>query len=321
MTEVAARLLAEGLALLGRSYYAKETRRRNGANYPATILARAEDSFMVNPASKVSVGRGLDLLRDSWAYRKTRTTNVIPSRWKKTLMAQAEVKFEAAWHEVEFPAVGGLAVLNGLQHVNPRGGDFMAEAKASGFDLVGYNVGDFPTQAWVDAGFIDRAQRNGIEPVPWRRSLNQQESIALCQEAVSLGRRKVIHNIEKEIETTFPVAALVQVVKMFPTLQHGWQPDPWVPNSISVIPLADVGVVTIVEAYANQDARYLPTPLAQHARDQGADAIAATFGAGVWAVAPHEVPPAVYLKNWPRESGPYWVYPADGKPPHDWARP
>lgn len=309
--------VTEGLRLLRSSYGYTETVRKYakaGLPFGTSAMGKAEAAFMVTPITRESLDRGLRELRSSWGYTRTRFLN--PFKFSASAMGRAEAQFVKALELTPLPG-NPFGVLNGVQAINPRGGDDAQATFDAGFRIAAANVGDYPYTEWAGAGWFSRHERLGIRTALWQRCYLPEHCDSLCRLALAGGHQLVIHNIEKELETTCPPAALAQVVKRYPNLYHSLQPEPWVPNNVRLEQIADLGVVLLTEAYLNADPRFLPSVLADHARDQGAREVSATFGAGTWSDAQLNVAPSVYLADW---SGPYFVYPIDSKNPRAWRR-
>lgn len=312
--------LTLGLQKLRDSWGYKETRKRAraaGVAFSSTAMGQAEGSLMVSPPTYAAVKRGRDLLHGSWGWNQTKRLNVIPAVFARTLIAQADVLFAEAQSAL-VPSSWGVFGGNGVQCLHPNGGvENGDEFRAGGFTLASYNVGDHDPADWDH--WHTRMAQFGILTGPWRRSLVPADSIAMCQLAEQKGEKYVIHNVETELQSSFPPSELAKIVRRFPGLKHALQPEPWIQNNVRLDELADLGVIVLVEAYLNADPRFLPRDLAMHARDLGAGLVGATFGAGQWSDAPFDIPPAVYFQAWP--NAPYWVYPIDSKDARVWRRP
>lgn len=319
-TEAALASLTLGLDRLRASWGYRETRKRAaaaGVSFSSTSLGRSEAALMVTPPTRSSVKRGRDLLHGSWAWNRTKAMNVVDVIFQRTMIAQADGLFSSAYGMLPFDTLGIFAA-NGVQCVNPRGGtENSEEFAAAGFKLASYNVGDYAPEEWEN--WHVRMWQGGIKTGPWARIYVPTDMDRLCSIAADNAESFVIHNVEKEIESTVPVSEILAVVNRYPNLRHAVQPEPWCPDDVRLEPLADAGVVILIEAYLNADPRFTPAALVQHAYDQGADLVSVTFGAGQWGDAPYNVPPATYFAAWPR--GPYWVYPIDGKDAQEWRRP
>ena len=320
MSDSATAALTVGLGKLRASWGYKQTReraRRAGVSFASTILGKAESNFMRSPPTYGAVQLGRRQLHGTWAWNRTKALNVIPSIFERTLIAQADVAFAQAERTLE-PVSWGLFAGNGVQCLAPDGGvENVEEYVAGGFKLAAYNVIDHPTAEW--ANFRRRMAQGGVLAGPWGRCLGPTASLALCNVAKANGERFVIHNVERELDTSYPPSSIADVVRRFPELQHALQPEPWVQNDVDLRPLTELGVVILTESYLNVDPRFLPADLAKHARDLGAGLVAATFGAGRWSDAPYDVPPETYFRAWP--TLPYWVYPIDSKDARKWRRP
>lgn len=310
--------VTEGLRLLRGSWAYKKTRSKyasQGLPFRDSLMGKAEAAFMSSPLTAGAIERGLELLRGAYYRNVTKLAN--PLRWESTLVCKAEREFEAGYRE-SLRVVNPFSRQNGVQANNPRGGDDVPGEVAAGFTIAAANVGDYSINEWQSSEWVKRHLSAGMTVGVWARCMTPQDCERLCRIAKGEGFKLVIHNVETELQSTCPVPAIAQVVRAFPELHHAIQPEPWVQNNVRLTELSDLNVTTLLEAYWNADPRFLPSDLAQHARDLGARDVSAAFGAGVWSDAQHVVPPSQYFQNWP--TGPYFVYPIDSKNPLEWRR-
>jgi ActR/RegA family two-component response regulator len=141
----AAQELASGLSQLRMAAYYRQTLKRWGPAFPTSLLGQAEAKFMAKTPTRAIVDDGLQLLRNSWAYQKTRSSN--PRMFEQTAMGKAEAAFLRARTSLPATVVGlGLFAGNGLFCINPRGGVEDSDVfKAAGFSWAAANVGDHGT--------------------------------------------------------------------------------------------------------------------------------------------------------------------------------
>lgn len=148
-----------------------------------------------------------------------------------------------------------------LRH--PQGSGWpIADVARAGYRWLAVNVGDgFSWQAWQQVH--DRARREGITVMPWRRCFDEQQLRALMQLASDLAVQP-IPNLEDELETTLAPARVAAICREYPVAVAGWSLVGWLYNDVDHRPLTYAPALLQLFPF---DMRFDPVDLPRKQRD------------------------------------------------------
>jgi hypothetical protein len=145
-------------------------------------------------------------------------------------------------------------------------------------------------------------QTYGLITIPWRRCYTPAMSEHLCGVGIAWNAPAVVHNVEKEAESSNTPSQVAAVVDAFPGIRHAVQTESWLQNGIGWQVLGARSVVALPECYENMDLRWQPAVCVEHAHDEGMPLAVPTFGWGLWSDAHYDVAPETYLSQWPGDA-------------------